>query len=1287
MATVSISASGTTIDGAELRNAASESSLRELIDAVNGLSTVVGKAGKSGGRGSGGGKVPGGSAPGTANASSSLEEFSDSLDSGTKSTSLLKKTFGMLSQGSRILTGAIDKLGNKAIAGLSGVVASAILVMGDLSGAMTSLMTHLATGDITLSSFTNALAEAANQLPLIGGALSFFISIIGSVVSVLEGYLRTQEQLSANGASFNNDLMLMRSAAASTGLSLEQFGSIVSSNADKLALFGTATEGALKFAKVSNMVRNDLRNLGYSTQELNESLPGIMSIFSTSAKDRGQTDEQAASAVKALMTETDALAKLTGKSRKELADKMAAEQQDAAMKMKMAGMDEKQRVALNMAMTKAREKFGDAGAEMVKLQLLGIAPQTERQRMFAATMGPATEGIRDYVDAVRDGREDLSTEAKLKESLIKQDQVMIDAQEKGIEAVKSMETNFAHAEAGGNSAMASMGDTAKALYNGQIKRDGTLDKAAEEQKAKSARREQEKAGREAATIRSFEETMMQFKKTLFDGVIIPIMTMAFPYLQKFVNFLAEGVKMLTAFINSSGDANSAFGQIISVLKVAGSMILDFSTQMIGPLKEVGTELIKGAKKFIGPLKDIGESLKNSFGTLAAPVMTLGKTLFEGAKSLISPIASVGETILRSGNNLIGPITDVVAHITNGLTKVVEPLSGFSIKIIETINPIIQTLEVGFQDLLIKVTPFIDTVSNTLITTMKKLEPVIDPLEKGVVALLKIGFVFKKIAIDRLETVLEFFNSTIEHINLGPISETLSGLFEDISFIVEYAYEKMSPVFDSIKKMAGVLGDFMGPIVQLVINILDKAIKVAWQPTKTFLIKMIDTAGPIIKWLLDGASWLIEKVLIPFKDFLIGLGAWSIEVILKMVEPVWDAIKNVFSGIFNFATTLWNLISDSINFVVEGWTKIKNGIIDLTKKIGIYDTIKSIVDIVTEFFEGIWNKIKEPFSFLTNKGKNLQSPGGSTAAGGGGTAAPAAGGGGTAAPSGGKASSMMTAGGKAPAGGGGTPETGPVMDPAKAEALKNVSTAKSSDGLVLANMSPEERYRQLSSILSNPIKSTESIAGGGVNEDILKVAASMPANFGKFTGFNDLYHKKLSYKSQHATGTAFDMSLAPQNDLPEFKKWSEQNKGAGWADFLKSADGTAWMASVLDNAAGSTKVNFINEYANPSGAATAGHLHVQMARNVGSIGATGKVFENFGSGTNIQAHDLESIMTPDQLKSIVNETQERLSNEVVDKVSSLINGSPLQTQMVSLLSQMLDALNKSNRINNAIANNI
>ena len=90
---------------------------------------------------------------------------------------------------------------------------------------------------------------------------------------------------------------------------------------------------------------------------------------------------------------------------------------------------------------------------------------------------------------------------------------------------------------------------------------------------------------------------------------------------------------------------------------------------------------------------------------------------------------------------------------------------------------------------------------------------------------------------------------------------------------------------------------------------------------------------------------------------------------------------------------------------------------------------------------------------------------------------------------------------------------------------------------------------------------------------------------------------------------------------------------------------------------------------------------------GTIGMTGKAFENFGSGTTIQAHNLEGIFTPDQLKSIVNESQQRLSTEVVDKVSALITDNPLQKQMVSLLSQAVDALNKSNRINNTIASSI
>jgi len=105
-----------------------------------------------------------------------------------------------------------------------------------------------------------------------------------------------------------------------------------------------------------------------------------------------------------------------------------------------------------------------------------------------------------------------------------------------------------------------------------------------------------------------------------------------------------------------------------------------------------------------------------------------------------------------------------------------------------------------------------------------------------------------------------------------------------------------------------------------------------------------------------------------------------------------------------------------------------------------------------------------------------------------------------------------------------------------------------------------------------IKSSESVAGGkvrGYTAEFAKLAQdALGSQLNRFTAFNDSYHKGTN--SKHAVGQAFDFTV---------KDASEAN------------------ASIKRLQEVATKYGFtikaINEYANPSGRSTGGHVHVSV----------------------------------------------------------------------------------------------
>jgi hypothetical protein len=98
--------------------------------------------------------------------------------------------------------------------------------------------------------------------------------------------------------------------------------------------------------------------------------------------------------------------------------------------------------------------------------------------------------------------------------------------------------------------------------------------------------------------------------------------------------------------------------------------------------------------------------------------------------------------------------------------------------------------------------------------------------------------------------------------------------------------------------------------------------------------------------------------------------------------------------------------------------------------------------------------------------------------------------------------------------------------------------------------------------------------------------------------------------------------------------------------------------------------FMKDYKSPIGPAdfppTSGPvLPAPVSRNFGSLGATGKMFEDFGSGTPAMLHGKESVVTPEQMNSIISNASSANQNSLADSIRSLNN---LTGQMINILKE-------------------
>jgi hypothetical protein len=127
----------------------------------------------------------------------------------------------------------------------------------------------------------------------------------------------------------------------------------------------------------------------------------------------------------------------------------------------------------------------------------------------------------------------------------------------------------------------------------------------------------------------------------------------------------------------------------------------------------------------------------------------------------------------------------------------------------------------------------------------------------------------------------------------------------------------------------------------------------------------------------------------------------------------------------------------------------------------------------------------------------------------------------------------------------------------------------------------EEIRSTLSDLGYSEKGNEIDNGGEVSDDISSILTKILKDFKitnpdvkiTVTGGNDKFHKGLGYSSKHTEGKAIDLTISPYNtkNLNSFRSLLDKYQ--------------------LSN----SNFTYYDEYTNPSGAATAGHFHLQYGK--------------------------------------------------------------------------------------------
>ncbi len=233
-------------------------------------------------------------------------------------------------------------------------------------------------------------SDAFSTLAQIGGPAGVVAGLFGKIAAYQEKNMEMYQQISSAGVNFGGSLTGLRQAALNTYMTLDQFTSLMKNNSEAFArMGGTADQGAKSFVKLSNSLLSseagdELRALGFTTEEVNNGLANYLANTGARTKQEMQNTAAINAGAKEYLTQLDALAQVTGKSREQQEKALKEANANAAFEAYKMTLDEEGRKKLELGLAQMSAKFGKAGADLYKSQALGLPPMTEASQKLQA---------------------------------------------------------------------------------------------------------------------------------------------------------------------------------------------------------------------------------------------------------------------------------------------------------------------------------------------------------------------------------------------------------------------------------------------------------------------------------------------------------------------------------------------------------------------------------------------------------------------------------------------------------------------------------------------------------------------------------------------------------------------------------------------------------------------------------------------------------------------------------------------------------------------------------------
>jgi len=695
------------------RNAATESTLKELVNAIKGLQKTTSDLGTA-----------------SANAAKASQAKTSRATPGTSgSPGISAKATQMAEKSVNKMAGAVNGVSG-TLGKLAGTVVGAGKAFNELGIKATNVIDDLAGIGDSVSRATREL----DKIPFIGGILA---RALGPVANALESTTNSYQDAASAGANFGGSVLAMSRAAGEAGMTMDQFGKLIKSNGAAMLGLGTNVEdGARRFSQISKTLRttgSDLFALGFSTQEINQGLANYTKQLRLQGMQGNKTNADIAKGTRSYLKEMDALAKLTGEERSAKEAERERLLQDAQFQASMAGLnDDVRRSFLNVVQSMPSQELQNFAKDIMAN---GTATTQETQDLLAQ-LGESGALLVEF------HRKQQSGEAVTMEERARLNDVLAREGPKALQSIK-----FAAAAGGVSAGVTNALASAQKLQVGAVQASVN----AQNQSTKATDGQNKAMEETKASLAKFSN---EFQMALANTGMLDVLMSAFRGMAGFVN--AVIVPTFKLFGDAIQGAMNFVKQAFSVIGIGDSFgsLKDTMSEVHNSIRRVATtvskffmdlivmvdwdSIINTAKSLFTTVRNFFTSLFNSINwqSVGTELSGIFSKSMETAKMLFTTIGDLFTGIVKSINwraimdnakIMFDSAKNLFQSLVTNFTPVIQDALRISTDLSSKLMPIFRDIGVILSELGSKIAPVFQTIMEIIGRVGEVLAPLLRPI--------------------------------------------------------------------------------------------------------------------------------------------------------------------------------------------------------------------------------------------------------------------------------------------------------------------------------------------------------------------------------------------------------------------------------------------------------------------------------------------------------------------------------------------------------------------------------